>query len=259
MRIRQLILIAFLAAASTTHAQDSAPKPARAVLVELFTSEGCSSCPPADALLREMDGTRTPDGHLIVALSEHVTYWNRLGWTDPYSAETFTSRQAAYAERFRLDSSYTPQIVVNGSQQFVGSNGEGVMRALRQIGTATSSTTATVRIASANLRGRQVDVTYAIGGDVPAGADLFAVLADDRDTSQVLRGENSGETLQHVSVARSLVRVKNLSAARDETLRLEIPVEQGDATQHRHVVLFLQSRGLGPVLAVDTKPLSPTP
>lgn len=99
-----------------------AEKVPAAVLVELFTSEGCSSCPPADALLRQVNGMRTQAGQLIVGVSEHVTYWNNLGWADPFSSAVYTNRQNGYGERFRLDSVYTPQMVVNGAKQFVGSD-----------------------------------------------------------------------------------------------------------------------------------------
>lgn len=99
--------------------------------MELFTSEGSSSCPPADALLREINLKQTSAGQLIVGISEHVTYWNDLGWKDPYSAPAFTDRQSVYASRLSPEGPYTPQMVVNGCDQFVGSDGGALERALR--------------------------------------------------------------------------------------------------------------------------------
>ena len=97
------------------------------VLVELFTSEGCSSCPPADELLRQVQSSRShSQGQLIIGLSEHVTYWNQLGWKDPFSAEEFTVRQNEYSNRFHTEGPYTPQMVVNGREQFVGSDRAGL-------------------------------------------------------------------------------------------------------------------------------------
>jgi hypothetical protein len=101
----------------------------RAVLVELFTSEGCSSCPPADDLLRQVDGTRTAQGALIVGVSEHVTYWDHDGWKDPFGSDAITARQEDYRREFALDSVYTPQMVVDGESQFVGSDARSLVKA----------------------------------------------------------------------------------------------------------------------------------
>src|ERR1700679_865059 len=103
-------------APSLQTSQQSQPQAAnqRAVLLELFTSEGCSSCPPADDLLRKIDGKRTNEGALLVGVSEHVNYWDHGGWKDPFDSSTITDRQNDYGQRFHIDSVYTPQIVVNG-------------------------------------------------------------------------------------------------------------------------------------------------
>lgn len=228
------------------HADVVAP---RAVLVELFTSEGCSSCPPADALLRQVNSKRTDSGQLIVGISEHVTYWNHLGWSDPFSAQLFTDRQNSYGDKFHLDSVYTPQMVIDGDTQIVGSDGAGLQRALNQ----QRASPIGLRIDSAEVSGNSLTVKFDVNGDVPAkGIDIYAVVAEDAASSKVLRGENGGRTLQHASVARIMVRVANVHAAGDQTARVALPTSAG---QGLHLILFAQMSGFGRVLGIDTKPL----
>jgi len=246
---------ALLTAKGAVLGAQSADRP-KAVLVELFTSEGCSSCPPADALLRQIDGTRTGVGQLIVGISEHVTYWNSLGWADPFSSQIYTDRQNAYGARFGLDSVYTPQMVVNGAEQFVGSDQASLMRAIER--QPQQPEPVALRILSTQISGHVLSISFAASGEVPSrGAEIVAVLADDADRSTVLRGENSGRTLAHVSVARSLARVATLNAAsgqREQTVQIPVP-ESFQGTKGHHLILFAQTPGHGRVLGTDTKPL----
>jgi hypothetical protein len=247
IRIAAGVLTTFLAVLLAGHGQTTAQP--HATLVELFASEGCSSCPPADALLRELNGKTTSSGQLVVGISEHVTYWNSLGWTDPFSASAYTDRQNSYGSRFHLDSVYTPQMVVNGEQQVLGSDRNAVLRAVRE---TDHPGPLSVRIVSATAKDNSLIVTYSIHGSFPGNsADLFAVIADDVAQSSVLRGENSGHKLAHVSVARSITRIAPVKDADIEnTVRL--PLDNGSHSSARHLVLFVQSAHLGPVLSVDT-------
>ena len=222
---------------------------AHPVLVELFTSEGCSSCPPADALLRQIDRMRTDSGQLVVGISEHVTYWNRLGWADPFSAETYTARQEAYRSKLGLDSAYTPQMVVNGSRDVLGSDRGAALRAVQETDHPGS---VRLHIVEVKNNGDGVSVRYSVTGGEGQSVDVFAVVADDTATSQVKRGENSGRTLTHVSVARSLTRISSVRGSANETV--ELPLDGGDSGK-RHLVLFAQAAGLGPVLSVDVAAL----
>ncbi len=228
-------------------------KNAPAVLVELFTSEGCSSCPPADALLRQIDGTRTAAGQLIVGVSEHVTYWNGLGWSDPYSSTIYTVRQNAYGSRFRLDSVYTPQMVINGAQQIVGSDRDGLERAIEH---ESGRPRMPLHILSATVVGGVLNLTFtADGTSSPQGADITAVLADDLDRSSVLHGENSGRTLTHVAVARSLARIATVHGPTEKTVQVPLPASFGSGKGGHHLILFAQAANLGPVLGTDSKPI----
>lgn len=238
-----------LAQAHTTAATTTNPS---AVLIELFTSEGCSSCPPADELLRQISGSKTREGQLIVGLSEHVTYWNSLGWKDSYSSEQYTRRQNDYGTRFGLDSVYTPQIVVNGREQFVGSDRRALDAAFA---TEAQRKQIELHITSVQVMGRNVTFSYSAGG-LPANSSLYlvAVLVDDTDRSSVLRGENSGRELTHASVARALTPLGILRETGLRSVSLPLPTSfgVGSGTGH-HLVLFAQQDGTGAVMGIDTK------
>lgn len=227
----------------------------RPVLVELFTSEGCSSCPPADELLRKLAGKRTDAGQLIVALSEHVTYWNGLGWTDPFSSEAFTQRQEIYGKRFHLESVYTPQAVVNGEREMLGSDAGAIVKAVQS---ATATGTNGVHIVKAVASPGAVMITFSVTGPVPKeAASVYAVVADDMDTSSVARGENGGRTLMHVAVARSLTRIGAYTGGEAMTVTLPLQKRTGERVEGgRHVVVFAQGDGQGSVLSVASAVLT---
>ena len=181
----------------------------RATVVELFTSEGCSSCPPADALLAEL--ASRPE---VLALSFHVDYWDRLGWKDPYSSREATKRQNRYATLLDLATVYTPQIVVDGKWQAVGSDPPDVEHAIEL----------------ARRDRREVPVTLAFdhgraqirlgpGGDA-ASAAVLLIGFDRRHVSAVKRGENSGRTLAHVDVVRGLEQVARSGSAGE----IDVPI-----------------------------------
>jgi hypothetical protein len=182
----------------------------RPVLVELFTSEGCSSCPPADALLAELSAR--PE---VLALSFHVDYWDRLGWKDPFSSPAATQRQQRYADLLGTATVYTPQIVVDGKWQAVGSNRAEVERAL---GAARRSGDE-VPVALALDRGRATISLGAAGEGVSAAVLLIGF--DRRHVSAVVRGENSGRTLAHADVVRSIEEVGRFNG---RARAIEVPI-----------------------------------
>ena len=212
------------------------------VLVELFTSEGCSSCPPADALLEKLDRIQpVPDAEILV-LSEHVDYWNSLGWKDPFSSHEFSSRQEAYGRRFHRDGVYTPQMVVDGSSEFVGSDSR---QALAAIAHAVQAEKVQVRISRiqpsaaspANLR-IEVDAGRFSG-------EVYLAVAENRAASQVLRGENRGRSLQHVAVVRRIQSIGNWNGRTPFTK--DIVAGEASASTTR-LVAFAQESGDGRVL-----------
>lgn len=239
-----------------TQSPANANPPARPpVLVELFTSEGCSDCPPADTLLRQIDGKVTPEGQLIVGISEHVTYWDRLGWKDPFSSEVFTSRQEEYGRRFGLDSVYTPQIVVNGREQLVGSDGRSLVAAFAK--EAVRHSQISMRIQSAQLVADHLEFRYSADG-IPAGnkVELLAVVVDDMDQSNVTRGENSGRNLTHAAVAHAFFPLGTLLSTPGRDISVPLPSSmQADLNRRHHLIVFAQQSGGGAVLGVDTRPI----
>jgi len=200
-----------------------------------------------------VNGTQTSGGQLVVGISEHVTYWNSLGWSDPFSSSVYTERQNAYSERFHLEGVYTPQMVINGAEQIVGSDRAALLRAVQQEEEARPRMS--LRIVSLSVAQNTLTVNFSTSGELPAhGADLIAVLADDSDRSSVLHGENSGRLLAHVAVARSISRVARVQAVGERTVQIPIPASF-ETTQGHHLILFAQTPGNGRVLGTDTKPL----
>jgi hypothetical protein len=201
------------AAADTkeVRAASNAPDPGSTpVLVELFTSEGCSSCPPADALLSRLDRTQPVRGADIIVLEEHVDYWDRLGWKDPFSSEAATARQTEYGEAFGGRQVYTPQMIVDGRTEFVGSSETDALRAVHA---ASQSPKRDIQISwetGDSLAIHVEPLTNAAAGD---GAQLFLVIAENMLRSDVKRGENAGRALEHNGVVRQLLPLGKIDAA----------------------------------------------
>src|SRR6516165_8121909 len=210
----------------------------QAVLVELFTSEGCSSCPPADALLERLDRSQPIPGAQIVVLSEHVDYWNHIGWADPYSSPVFSARQEQYARRLRTQGPYTPQMVVDGRSEFVGSDARAAESAIRS---AAKYPKAAIRI-SEDGGSAIIDVAPLTSGTARK-AGVFAAYAADSGTQDVVRGENKGRRLHHVAIAKEL---KQIGTVDDRTeFKTQLPIESG-----ARLIVFVQEPGNGPVVAV---------
>jgi hypothetical protein len=221
------------------------------VLVELFTSEGCSSCPPADALLARLDKTQPVEGVEVIPLALHVDYWNHLGWRDPFSSPEFSARQGEYSRAFGKDDVYTPQMVIDGRAEFNGSN---EARAHDSVAKAALEPKAGVR------------VTRADGPDVPDGLRLSVSVSglpklSEGDTAQVLlavtesglsmsvpRGENAGLRLGHVGVVRRLSAVGDAAAGPPFRAEPAVAFDGGWRRENLRVVVFVQERASRRVL-----------
>jgi len=244
----------FALAALGQTGQSNAATPRQPVLVELFTSEGCSDCPPADALLAQLDTQQPIHGAEAIVLSEHVTYWNHLGWRDPFSFDAMDERQESYMRQFALDSVYTPQIVVDGEEQFVGSDSSALTRAMTRAAAMPKSALA---IADAH-RAADGSVVFSVRAASGAKGNLVAVLAENATRSDVARGENAGRTLHHVAVVRVLKEFDS-GAADGRPLELSganLFNAEKDGEPLR-LVVFLADRLSGHVEAVAERTLNP--
>ncbi|MGH9774938.1 MAG: DUF1223 domain-containing protein [Candidatus Acidiferrales bacterium] len=211
------------------------------VLVELFTSEGCSSCPPADKFLADLDRSQPVPAAEIIVLSEHVDYWDDGGWRDPFSSHDFTERQRAYVSILRIPEAYTPQMVVDGRFEFVGSDER---TALRAIATASGSEKAPVTLSGIHLVSGHRFAMHLNAGPLPASAgvgqaSIILAVADDSDESQVQGGENSGRKLSYVAVLRNLEKVGKVDRTAPFSGDVAIGLKGGSAASNR-VVAFIQ-------------------
>ena len=216
------------------------------VIVELFTSEGCSSCPPADQLLSRMDTTQPVAGARVIALEEHVDYWNSLGWTDPFSSAQYRLRQNDYGRKFMIDGIYTPQMVVNGQAQFVGTDND---RAYQEIGRAEQSQTTLVELKTTpSAKDPQVvDLLVQVTNPKTAkiqNSNVYLAVTENELSSSVQRGENAGRTLRHAPVVRSFGKIGNVEAKGSNagaiTNTLRLPREW--KRENLHAVVFVQER-----------------
>jgi len=225
------------------------------VLVELFTSEGCSSCPPADALLARLLHEQPVPGADIIVLEEHVDYWEGLGWHDRFSSHQFTERQTEYAQRMRLDSPYTPQMIADGTDQFVGNDVAHALRAIAQAAQIAKPklTLSPITVDGAHIAG---EVSLTGGAAMPKG-DIYAAVVESMASTKVHGGENGGRTLQHVSVVRAMQRIGASMGA--TPMKFSLPVPNDVLPANVRVVVFLQSAGQGAILGAVSSPGAPLP
>ncbi len=199
-------------------------------VLELFTSEGCSSCPPADRLLPEL---AKQDNH-IIPLSFHVDYWNRLGWTDPFSKSEYSDRQTVYSNEFNLESVYTPQLIINGEKEMVGSDRSKAVSAIREA--LEEKALVELSIADVKINEKKMDFTVQQQGDLKR-TDLVALLVQESAVIKVKAGENKGAELSHTNVVRSLI--KQAATGKNE-IRFDLPADIKN--NNWQIVVFTQQK-----------------
>lgn len=228
-------------------AQSSEAKSERIpVIVELFTSEGCSSCPPADTLLNKLETLQPIEGAEIIGLEEHVDYWNHDGWVDPFSDAAWTMRQQEYVERFKGKTPFTPQMIVDGQSQFVGNNGKEALQAIRDdIRQAKTQVSITAEAAAKKDAERlEVRVGNATGAASQEPADVWLAVTEQGLGSSVKAGENAGKDVQHATIVRSLHKIGSVSAKGSSPFDVheDVKFKSNWKRENLRIVVFVQER-----------------
>lgn len=240
----RLSLVLILLAMLTTQG-NAAEKPVAAgvAVIELFTSQGCSSCPPADRLLSQLASDARYAGK-VIPLSFHVDYWNYIGWTDPFSSADFSQRQRAYAQRaFRSHRVYTPQVVVNGREECVGSREDLVRAKVRAALAEVPAARVTIEPGPAAAGGLPVKVSARLARSPgPGDLELWVALYQDGLETRVGSGENASKSLHNDRVVRRFVKALTLSGAAgaEGSAEVTLKLDRGWKREALGVAAFLQ-------------------
>lgn len=235
-------------------------QPANPVIVELFTSEGCSDCPPADRLLYHLEQMQPVPGAEIIPLEEHIDYWDNEGWRDPFSSSRFTLRQQNYVYAFNLPTAYTPQMVVDGAAQFVGNDARHVVAAIAQAA-RTPKANLQIEQRSGGASGPQsvllrVSLAPFDGWNAKVGADVLLAITEDDLSSNVTAGENAGAHMNHLAVVRELRVLGRVDSAGAFSASLDLRLARDWKRENLHVVAFMQDRSTRRILGASMLSLS---
>lgn len=216
------------------------------VVIELFTSEGCSSCPPADALLSQISG-KTANGALLIGLGEHVDYWNSGGWKDRFSSAEFTERQNRYVEWLHLKTAYTPQMVLDGRVEVLGNDAH-------QLAQDIASEAARPKTATVTLT-REPDSKLHVAVQAPAqsGGNVVLAITEDALTTSIKGGENKGHTLQHTAVVRELKPIGKLTQGKFDNA-FDMPSNPEWNLANVKAVIFVQEPRSGEIIGAAALP-----
>lgn len=245
-----LILVLFFLlmphAITSRAAANQAPSADRKpVVVELFTSEGCSSCPPADALLKKLETEQPIRDAEIIGLEEHVDYWNQDGWFDPYSSSEWTLRQQEYVAKFKGKGPYTPQMIVAGERELVGNNARDALQAVHEAANKANANVTIAPEAPAKSDQERFDVKVAgiVGADNQEPADIWMAVTEDGLGADVKAGENAGKNVQHASVVRSFHKIGSVAAGKDSSAfsaNPEVKFKSNWKKENLRIVVFVQ-------------------
>lgn len=212
-------------------------------VVELFTSEGCSSCPPADELVAKIE--KESQNQPVYILAYHVDYWDRLGWKDPFSDSKFSARQNQYANWLNLSSVYTPQIVLNGSQEFIGSEESTLRESIVKARSKSIKNDLQLKLSTSDIK--SLDLNYHTGENTK-NHSLFIALVNPKASIQVLKGENKGRMLSHVQI---VTKMENINLDGKTTGSVNISLPKAIDLHKTTLIAFLQNNKTGEIIAVS--------
>jgi hypothetical protein len=248
-----------MAGAQPARQKPAAKEPGGVAVVELFTSEGCSSCPPADRLLGELAAGARRDGKPVYALAFHVDYWDNLGWKDPFASREFSQRQRDYAQGFPGAGVYTPQMIVNGKTQLVGSDGDAAKRAIREA----LENPARVNVVATAAPGAPGETDVAAHAEATGSApdwaqvDFRIALVERGLETSVKRGENAGRTLKHENVVRAFVTER--AGGDDHAAKATLKVPEHAPIERCSVIVYAQDRQTRQILGATQAAIAATP
>lgn len=248
------------AASASASSESRVGQPATPVVVELFTSEGCSDCPPADRLLYRLEQMQPVPGVKIIPLEQHVDYWDNEGWRDPFSSSQFTLRQRNYVYTFNLPTAYTPQMVVDGTAEFVGSDAHRALAAIVEAARTPKGNLQIEQLANAGSDPRTVSLRVSLaafsGWNAKHGADVVFAITEDDLPSNVIAGENAGAHMDHRAVVRELRVLGRVDSDGVFSAAPELNLAANWRRENLHVVAFVQDRGNRRILGAAEIPLA---
>jgi hypothetical protein len=262
-----LILVSILLLAASTLVRTHAQAPASTseaertpVVIELFTAEGCSSCPPADAFLARLAEQKVIGNAQLIALEEHVDYWNELGWVDPFSSSDWTFRQRDYSAVLGNGNPYTPQMVVDGAVEFVGSQTQKARQAILD---ASGKTKTPVSLTLGNANGAKsesfhVQVGKREGTAKRDAAEVWLAITETGLHSSVTRGENAGKDLHHAAVVRSMRKIGEAKGEGEFSFAgdASVPLRSEWKRENLRAVLFVQEKKSRRILGAAEIPIA---
>jgi hypothetical protein len=216
------------------------------VIVELFTSEGCSSCPPAEELLSKLETSQPIEGAEIIGLEEHVDYWNHDGWVDSYSSADWTLRQQEYVDRFKGKTPYTPQMIVDGQTQFTGNSAHDALDAIREAAHRPKAQISITAQTSTKSDAAQFEVQVGSLASFPdkEPSDVWLAVTEEGLETAVKAGENAGKNLQHAAIVRSLHKIGAVPFKDSSPFvtNQQVKFKANWKKENLHIVVFVQER-----------------